>query len=70
MKKNLSEEEIDKMAVVKADDDSAWEKPFRMQKNRPTSLSIPIEIALGKLSWLNRIGKREWLLTLFKSGLN
>lgn len=70
MKKNLSEEEIDKMVVVKADDDSAWEKLFRVRKNKQTTLSIPAEIALGKLSWLNRIGKREWLLTLFKSGLN
>ena len=43
--KILSEEEIDTIVVAQADDDSAWEKPIRVRKAKPTSLLLPSELA-------------------------
>jgi hypothetical protein len=63
----LSEEEIDKIVIVQADDDSAWEKPIHVRKKKQTSLSLPSELAaraafFARLhresnveSWLRRI---------------
>ena len=45
-KKNLSEQEIDRMVVAQADDESAWEKPIGVRRPKPTSsLSIPADLA-------------------------
>lgn len=41
----LSEEEIDTIVVAQADDDSAWEKPIRVRKAKPTSVPLPSELA-------------------------
>ena len=43
--KVLSEEEIDSIVVSQADDDSAWEKPIRVRKAKPTSVPLPSELA-------------------------
>lgn len=43
--KVLFEEEIDRIVVAQADDDSAWEKPIRVRKVKPASLSLPSELA-------------------------
>jgi hypothetical protein len=63
MKDKLSEEEIDKVVVAQADDDVAWEKPVR-HKARPTSLSIPGELA-DRAAFLARLHRKgsveEWL---------
>lgn len=45
MRKKLSEEEIDKVIVAQADDDSAWERPIQVRRNRDqpnVQLNIPI----------------------------
>ena len=44
-KKNLSEHEIDRVVEVQANDDSAWEKPVRVRRTGPASLSIPVDLA-------------------------
>jgi len=44
-KKQLTEEEVDHIVESQAEDDSAWEKPIRVRRARPASLSIPAELA-------------------------
>jgi len=43
--KALSQEEIDKIVVAQANDNSAWEKPIRVRKAKPTTVSLPAELA-------------------------
>ncbi|MGQ9631455.1 MAG: hypothetical protein ACUVXI_14265 [bacterium] len=43
--KVLSEEEVDKIVVAQADNDSAWGKPIRVRKAKPASLLLPSELA-------------------------
>jgi hypothetical protein len=63
-KDNLSEEEIDRIVVAQADDDSAWGKPVRVRKAKPTSLSISAELA-ARAAFLARLHHKasvqEWL---------
>ena len=64
MKKKLSQEEIDNIVVAQADDDSAWEKPIRVRRKKPASLSIPAELA-ARATFLARLHRQpsteEWL---------
>ena len=62
--KNLSEQEIDHIVVAQASDDSAWEKPIRVRRSAPTSLSIPGDLAARAafLAQLHRTKSlEEWL---------
>ena len=43
--KALSQEEIDKIVVAQANDNSAWKKPIRVRKAKPTTVSLPAELA-------------------------
>jgi len=63
-KKNSSQgqEAIDRLVVSQAGDDSAWEAPIRVRRSKPTSLSIPGELAaraafLAKLHRETRLEK-------------
>ena len=38
-------EETDRIVVAQADDDSAWEKPVRVRRTKPTTVTIPAELA-------------------------
>ena len=40
-----SEEEIDRIVVREADNESAWERPIRVRKAKRASLSLPSELA-------------------------
>ncbi len=64
MKRKLDQEEIDKMVVVQAADNSAWEKPIRVHRAKATSLSIPAELA-ARAAFLARLHRQpnieEWL---------
>lgn len=64
MKKNLSQDEIDKIVVGQADSNSAWEKPIRVRRKKATSLSIPAELA-ARAAFLARLHRQpsieEWL---------
>jgi hypothetical protein len=60
----LSEEDIDRIVIAQAEDDSAWEKPVQVRKLKPTSLSIPAELA-ARAAFLARLHRQssleEWL---------
>jgi hypothetical protein len=69
MSEKLSEEEIDRIVVAQADDDSAWERPIYVCKTEPTSLSIPAELA-ARAAFLARLhreaGVEEWLTRIIR----
>ena len=60
----LSEQEIDQVVVAQASDDLAWEKPIRVRRTKPTSLSIPADLA-ARAAFLARLHRtrsvEEWL---------
>ena len=62
--KKLSEQEIDQIVVAQANEDSAWEKPVRVRRTKPASLSIPADLAARAafLAQLHRTKNvEEWL---------
>ena len=63
-KKRLTEREIDQLVAVQADDDSAWEKPVRVRRTKPASLSISADLA-ARAAFLARLHRtksvEEWL---------
>lgn len=63
-KKSLSEKEIDQVVVAQANDDSAWEKPIRVRRTGPASLSIPADLA-ARAAFLAQLHRKtsveEWL---------
>jgi len=62
--KVLSEEEIDKIVVAQADDDSAWEKPTRVRRPRSASVPLPAELA-ARAAFFARLHRQakveDWL---------
>lgn len=40
MNKNLTEKEIDELVILQENDDDAWEKPIRVNRNKAFSLSF------------------------------
>ena len=69
MKKRLSEEEIDKIVVEQADNDSAWEEPIHVRKTKSTSLSVPADLA-ARAAFLARLHRetdvKEWLIHIIR----
>ena len=63
-KKKSSEEDIDQIVIAQADDDSAWDKPVRVRRTKPASLSIPPDLA-ARAAFLARLHRmrnvEEWL---------
>jgi hypothetical protein len=61
---SLRTEEIDKIVVAQADDDSAWEEPIYVRRKKSVSLSIPAELA-ARVTFLARLHRQtsidEWL---------
>jgi uncharacterized protein (DUF433 family) len=41
MNKNLTEKEIDELVISEVDDDKAWEKPIRVNREKVFSLNFP-----------------------------
>ena len=62
--KKLSEPEIDQLVTAQADDDSAWDKPIRVRRAKPASLSIPANLA-ARAAFLAQLHRTknvdEWL---------
>jgi hypothetical protein len=66
-RKAMSEEEIDRIVVSQADNETAWEKPVKVRRTKSTSVLIPAALAaqaafFARLhreanlsSWLKRI---------------
>ena len=69
MRKKLSENEIDEAVVTQAEDESAWEEPIRVRKNKAASLSIPAEL-IERASFLAKLhrekGAKEWLTRIIR----
>ncbi len=63
-KKKLSEKDIDRIVISQADNDSAWEKPVRVRRTKPASLSIPADLA-ARAAFFARLHRKtnvdEWL---------
>jgi len=45
LKKQLTEEEIDKIVESQADDDSAWGKPIQVRRAKPESPGVLAKLA-------------------------
>lgn len=64
MQKALTEDEIDQIVEDHADDDSAWEKPIHVRRDKASSVSIPAELA-ARAAFLARLhhtqSVEEWL---------
>ncbi|MEW6359337.1 MAG: hypothetical protein AB1696_23580 [Planctomycetota bacterium] len=69
MRRKLSQEEIDKIVVSEADDDSAWEAPVQVRRRTPASLSIPADLA-ARAAFLARLhrekGVEKWLTRIIR----
>jgi hypothetical protein len=61
--KRLDENEIDHRVIDQADDDSAWEKPVKVKRDK-TSLTLPANLA-ARAAFLARLHRKasldEWL---------
>lgn len=72
MKRKPSEKEIDNIVVSQADDDSAWEEPIRVRREKAASLSIPAEF-IARASFLAKLhkekGAEEWLTRIIRERL-
>jgi len=64
IKRQLSEEEIDRMVVAQADVDESWERPVHVRRKTSASLAIPGELA-ARAAFLARLHRErkveEWL---------
>lgn len=63
-KRVLSEEEIDALVEVQADDDEAWDAPVQVKRKQEDVLSLPADLA-ARAAFLARLHKEpnttEWL---------
>ncbi|MEW6236980.1 MAG: hypothetical protein AB1656_16470 [Candidatus Omnitrophota bacterium] len=72
-KKNLSEQEIDRIVTEQADNDDAWEKPVRVRRSKPISLPLPARLAARAafLSQLHRAKNvEEWLTRVIQERID
>ncbi|MGA2798838.1 MAG: hypothetical protein ABSE63_14760 [Thermoguttaceae bacterium] len=64
VKKKPTEKDIDRLVLSQVDDDSAWEKPIRVRRRKPASLSIPADLA-ARAAFLARLHRKnnaaDWL---------
>jgi len=71
--KVLSEEEIDKIVATQADDDSAWEKPIRVQRLKSASVSLPAELA-ARAAFFARLHRQanveDWLRQIIQERMD
>lgn len=69
MKQHLSQDEIDRIVIAHADDDSAWEKPIRVRRKKSASLAIPADLA-ARAAFLARLHRQpsieEWLTRVIR----
>ncbi|MGD0383179.1 MAG: hypothetical protein ABSA77_06660 [Thermoguttaceae bacterium] len=68
-KKKSSEKDIDRLVISQVDEDSAWEKPIRVRRTKPASLSIPANLA-ARAAFLARLHRKtnvaEWLTNIIQ----
>lgn len=68
-KTQLPDEEIDNIVESQADDNSAWGRPIRVRRSRPTSVSITAELA-ARAAFLAKLHRErnveDWLAKIIK----
>lgn len=71
--KNLTEQEIDQIVIADADNNSAWEEPIKVRKQKFISLSIPSELA-SRAAFFARLHRglslEEWLSRIIQERLD
>lgn len=71
--KVLSEEEIDEIVVAQADDDSAWEKPIRVQKAKPAFIPLSSEL-VARAAFFARLHREarveDWLRRIIQERID
>lgn len=69
----LSEEEIDRLVIAQADDDSAWVEPIRVSKSKTAAVSLPSELA-SRAAFFARLHREtsveEWLKRIIEERIN
>ena len=63
-KKKLTQDETDEVVTGQADKDSAWERVVSVRRSKPTSLSLPAELA-ARAAFLAKLhresGVEKWV---------
>ena len=71
--RNLSEDEIDRLVVAQADDDSAWGKPISVRKSKSSAVSLPAELA-ARAAFFARLHREasldKWLERIIEERIN
>ncbi len=69
IRQNISAQEIDRIVVEQADNDSKWEGPIYVSKSKTASLTIPATLA-ARAAFLARVhraeGLDEWLTRIIR----
>jgi hypothetical protein len=72
-KKTLSEREIDRIVIAQADDDSAWEKPIKVLKAKPTTMRLSSELA-ARAAFFARLHREtrveDWLKRIIQERID
>lgn len=67
-KRKLDDNEIDRRVIEQADDDSAWDKPVKVKREK-TSLTLPGNLA-ARAAFLARLHRKasldEWLTNVIQ----
>ncbi|HLC16437.1 MAG TPA: hypothetical protein VJL89_09455 [Thermodesulfovibrionia bacterium] len=69
MSNALSEEYIDNIVIKQAENDSLWEEPIYVRKEKSFSLSIPVELAERAILFAKvhkEKGIEEWLTRIIR----
>jgi hypothetical protein len=69
MKTRFSEGDIDKIVESQAEEDSAWERPIKVRREKSTAVSLPAELA-ARAAFLAKLHREknveEWLSRIIK----
>lgn len=72
LKTLFSQEEIDRLVVAQANDDSDWEEPIQVSSRKPTALALPAELAV-RATFLAHLHRKatveEWLMDIIQERL-
>ncbi|MEW6350783.1 MAG: hypothetical protein AB1646_17110 [Thermodesulfobacteriota bacterium] len=73
MTRKPSEEEIDELVAAQADEDSAWEEPIRVRRDKPISFVIPAEL-VARAGFFAKLhgesGPDVWLTRIIRERLD
>lgn len=68
-----TEEEIDRIVIAQADDESAWGAPVKVSKSKSTSLALPSDLA-ARMAFFARLHREasleNWLKRVIQERLD